>query len=80
MEPGIVGLLIIVSLFVGILIGIPIGKHRKVVSESRGVLYVKLDAPDGQGLFLEQLVPPSTIASEKTVTFDVVVIRTNSQE
>ena len=80
MEPGIIGLLIAVSLLVGILIGVPIGKKKKITSESRGTLYVKLDAPDGQGLFLEQLVSPSVIASEKTVLFDVIVIRSNSHE
>lgn len=75
MEAGFVVLAVAIALIVGILVGISIGKAKKIASESRGVLYVDREAPEGQGLFLEQLVPASVVASEKRVMFDVVVIK-----
>ena len=75
MELGLTIALIVVALIAGILFGYFIGLKRKIAAESRGVLYVNCDAPEGQGLFLEQSVPTSVMASEKMVRFEVVVIK-----
>ena len=75
MELGLSIALIVVALIAGVLFGYFVGLKRKIATESKGVLYVNRNAPEGQGLFLEQSVPTSVMASEKMVIFEVVVIK-----
>jgi hypothetical protein len=75
MEPGYSALIAAIATIIGVIIGICISKAKRNVNESLGVLYVNVNAPEGQGLFLEQLVQTPIIASKRQVVFDVVVIK-----
>lgn len=80
MEPGILVLLAVAGLLVGILVGSVVGRLGKGKDVRLGVLYVDPNAPEGQGLFLEQTVPTSELAGKTTVSFDVVLLHRNSHE
>lgn len=80
MEPGILVLMAVAGLLVGILIGVVLCRIRKGKDVRMGILYVDPNAPEGQGLFLEQTVPTTELAGKTSVSFDVVLLRQNSHE
>jgi hypothetical protein len=80
MEPGILVLMAVAGLLVGVLVGVVLGRVRKGKDVRLGVLYVDPNAPEGQGLFLEQTVPASELAGKTSVSFDVVLLHRNSHE
>ena len=75
MELGFVALVVIVSIIVGVVIGIRIEKTNRARNRS-GVLYVYRGELENQPpLFLESDVPMDVLASQKQAMFDVVVTR-----
>lgn len=68
-------ILAIATFVFGIIVGLLVGRSGSSKTETHGFLYVNPNAPEGQGLFLEQDVPTAQIADEKLVTFGVIVLR-----
>lgn len=80
MEAGLIILLVVVAATIGAIVGIRIERARWNNLWVKGVLYVNANAPEGQGLFLEQLVPTNEIAATKHVVFETRTIDKNSHE
>ena len=73
MELGFMVAIAIISIIVGVAIGINIEKKYRAKARS-GVIYVYRGELDNQPpLFLESDVPMDVIASKKQVLFDVVI-------
>ena len=81
METGFVVLLAILSIVVGVTIGILIERHRKKLYKSQGIIYAYYDDNNSNpSLLLDPDVPIDDIASRKQAVFSVSVIRKNSHE
>ena len=75
MEAGFVVILVAVVFILGVLTGYVLSRVGRSRYETHGELYVKPNAPEGQGLYLVQTVPTNTITSQKQAIFDVIVVR-----
>ena len=75
MEAGFIAW-IVVSILVGIVIGMNIKSFKTNNNETQGIIYAYYgETGSGPSLLLEYSVPIDDIASRKRVTFDVTVIR-----
>lgn len=81
MEAGFVIMIAVFTMVVGILIGMVIKKNSPTKETTQGVIYAYYhDGEDKPSLLLEGRVPVDEIASRKQVSFDVVVVKRNSQK
>lgn len=75
MEAGFI-VLAIVTLIVGIAIGLLVGVARNRMNKTKGVIYVCYSSEsDNPSLLLEPDVPIDDFASQKRVSFDIMVLR-----
>lgn len=76
MEAGLIILAAILSSAVGVVLGMVIGRSSINKDHTKGVLYVYYDSDNNkQSLLLEPGATLDDIASEKRVTFSVMVIK-----
>lgn len=76
MEAGLIILAAALASAVGVVIGMVIGQSSINKDRTKGVLYVYYDGDNNsQSLLLEPGVTLDDIASEKRVTFSVMVIK-----
>lgn len=78
MEAGIIVYILIAVLCSALcfVFGMIVGKRRKNVKESKGILNVDCSDPaNGTYMYLELSVPITEVADQKQVTFNVHIIR-----
>ena len=78
MEAGIVIIILVALLFSAacFVVGMQIGKRRKIARESKGILNVDCSDPaNGAYLYLELYVPIAEVADHRQVAFDVHIIK-----
>lgn len=74
MATGLIVLAMVVIAIVGFIIGKCFGRSNKKLTKSQGIVYVYYDdTREEPSLFLEPNVPMNYIASQKQVTFDVII-------
>lgn len=80
MEAGFV-LLMIAMVFIGVVVGVFIERHKTDTKRSNGILNVDYSDPvDGPYMFLKLTVPIEDVVSSKRVIFDVEVTQYVSQK
>lgn len=80
MELGFFALVFLIGGVIGFLVGMRVATTSWKRLTVKGVLYVNPQAPEGQGLFLEQFTAADDIAATKYAVFETVVINRDSRK